>query len=151
MWINFWQETDSGLCTSNEGRFLKFYKTNILDNFKSVLFCFHTFGVRRPGFGFGSRALGFTEDVWHQMYANKKEGIWNNLKYPFKRILKISLRSRYRAPDPFFFLPKPDPHAWFDLPSGTLISTKDGWLEKNWWISRRIWKANFRCSFPCFL
>ena len=36
-----------GLCTLNEGRFLKVYKTNILDNFKTLLFCFHTFGVRR--------------------------------------------------------------------------------------------------------
>ena len=59
-----------------------FYKMNILDNFKSIIFCFHTFGVRRlidvldsenqPGSG--SRALGFTEDVLHQKYENKKGG-----------------------------------------------------------------------------
>ena len=38
---------DPGLCTSKEGRFLKAYNTNISDNFKTHLFCFHTFGVRR--------------------------------------------------------------------------------------------------------
>ena len=69
-----------GLYTSNEWRFLKLYKTNILDNIKSLLFCFHTFGVRRtidvldsdnqPGSGSGqirngsgSGALGLTGDV----------------------------------------------------------------------------------------
>ena len=36
-----------GLCTANEGRFLKVFKTNILNNLKSLLFCYHTFGVRR--------------------------------------------------------------------------------------------------------
>ena len=36
-----------GLCTSKEGRFLKVFKANISDNFKSLLFCSHTFGVRR--------------------------------------------------------------------------------------------------------
>ena len=30
-----------------EGRFLWLYWMNILDNFKSLLFCFHSFGVRR--------------------------------------------------------------------------------------------------------
>ena len=42
------KKTDSGaLYTSNEGRFLKGFKANILDNFKSNLFRFHAFGVRR--------------------------------------------------------------------------------------------------------
>ena len=57
---------------------------NILDNFKSLLFCFHTFGVRRsidvldsenkPGSGSGSRALRLTEDVYHleSMKTKKK-------------------------------------------------------------------------------
>ena len=31
-------------CTSNEGRFIKVYRINI---FESLLFCFHSFGVRR--------------------------------------------------------------------------------------------------------
>ena len=70
------KKPDVGLCTSNEGRFLKCYFTNILDNNKSLLFCFHTFGVRRtidvldlenqPGSGkiqTGSGALGLTGDV----------------------------------------------------------------------------------------
>ena len=79
MRIRFWPKTpDPGLSTSNEGRFLKVFKANILDNFKSLLFCFHTFGVRRtidvldsenqPGSGSvqirtGSGALGLTGDV----------------------------------------------------------------------------------------
>ena len=36
-----------GFLTSNKGRFLKFYKMNILDNFNRLLFCVHTFGVKR--------------------------------------------------------------------------------------------------------
>ena len=62
---------------------------NILDNIKSLLFCFHTFGVRRtiyvldsenqPGSGSvkiwtGSGSLGLTGYVWHQKYEIKKEG-----------------------------------------------------------------------------
>ena len=48
MKIRFWpKKSDPGLCTSNEGRFLIVYFMNILDNFKSILFCFNTFGVRR--------------------------------------------------------------------------------------------------------
>ena len=42
------KKLDPGLCTSNEGRILKFFKSNVLDNFKSLLFSFHTCGVRRP-------------------------------------------------------------------------------------------------------
>ena len=68
--IRFWpKKPDPGLYTSNEWRFLKVYETNILDNIKSLLFCFHTFGARRtidvldsknqPGSG----ALGLTGDV----------------------------------------------------------------------------------------
>ena len=63
---------------------------NILDNFKSLFFCFHTFGVRRtidvldsenqPGSGniqTGSEALGLTGDVYHQKYEKNKEGFKN--------------------------------------------------------------------------
>ena len=88
----FGQKPDPGLCTSKEGRFLKVLKPNILDNFKSLLFCFHTLGVRRtidvldsenqPGIesvqirtGSGSGALWLTVDIWHQKYENKKEGV----------------------------------------------------------------------------
>ena len=40
------KKPDPGLCTSNEGRCLKFYCISIsIDNFKSIIFCFHTFGV----------------------------------------------------------------------------------------------------------
>ena len=44
----------------------------------------------RPG------TLGFTENVWHHKYGNKKEGILNT-RYSFNRISKI-----YRALDPKF-------------------------------------------------
>ena len=44
----FGLKPDPGLNISNEGRFLKFYDTNILDYIKSILFCFITFGNRRP-------------------------------------------------------------------------------------------------------
>ena len=82
---------------------------NILDKFKSLLFCFHTFGVRRtidvldsenqPGSGSdkiltGIGALGRTEDAWHLKYENKKEGFKNYLKYSFNRLLN-SLCLRY--------------------------------------------------------
>ena len=52
--------------------------------------------------GFGSRALGLTEDVWHQKYENKKEGLQNYLEYSFKSILNIFYRSGFRALDPEF-------------------------------------------------
>ena len=38
---------DPGLCTPNERRYIKYYKVNILDNYASLLFCFHNFGVGR--------------------------------------------------------------------------------------------------------
>ena len=80
------KKKDPGLCTLNEilKRFLKNYQMNNLDKFKSRPFCFHTFGVRRsidvldsenqPGSG--SRAQGFTVDVWHQKYENKKDSFY---------------------------------------------------------------------------
>ena len=40
------KKPDPGLCNSHEGRFLKVFKANIIDNLKSHLFCFDTFGVR---------------------------------------------------------------------------------------------------------
>ena len=65
------KEPDPGLCTSNEQRFFQFFWMNILDNFKGLLFCLHTFGVRRSinvldpenEHGSGFRALGLAEDV----------------------------------------------------------------------------------------
>ena len=92
------KKTDPGLCTSNEGRFLKVYGMNILDNFKTLLSCFHTFGVRRtidvldsenqPGAGSVKIRTG---DVWHQRYENKREGLKSYLKYSFNTLLKNSL------------------------------------------------------------
>ena len=46
--IRFLSDSDPGLSTSNEGRFLKYLRMNILVNFKTILLCFHTFGVRCP-------------------------------------------------------------------------------------------------------
>ena len=43
----FGKISDPGLCTPNDRRYLKYYWMKILDNFASLLFCFHTFGVRR--------------------------------------------------------------------------------------------------------
>ena len=76
------RDEDPGLCTSNKGSFLKVFKAKVFDNFKSHLFCFHTFGVRstidvldsenqpgsgsvkiRTGSGTGSGALGLIEDL----------------------------------------------------------------------------------------
>ena len=48
MRIRFWpRKRIRGSVPQTKWRFLKVYKTNILDNIKSLLFCFHTFGVRR--------------------------------------------------------------------------------------------------------
>jgi len=115
MRIRFGQKPDPGLCTSNEGRFLKAYWMNILDNSKSLLFCFHTFGVRRTidvldsknqsvsgKIRTGSGALGLTGDVWHQKFENKKERVKNYLKYSLNRRIKSFLRLKYRAPDSVF-------------------------------------------------
>ena len=49
------------------------------------------------------------------------------LKYLFYRLLKISIRLRYRAPDPVFW-PKPDPHPCFfftepNLPDNCICAT----------------------------
>ena len=34
----YWQNSDPGLCSSNEGRFSKFHRMDILDNFESPPF-----------------------------------------------------------------------------------------------------------------
>ena len=75
---SFGLKPGSGALSSNEGRFLKVYRLNILDNIKSLLFCVHTFGVRRTLYvldsenqsgsgkiqtGSRSGALGLTGDV----------------------------------------------------------------------------------------
>ena len=42
--------------------------------------------------GSGSRALRLTENVWHQKYENKKEGLQNYLEFSSNSILNISYR-----------------------------------------------------------
>ena len=87
MRIRVWPKNpDPGLSTSNEGRFLKVHWMNILDNIKSLLFCFHTSGVRRTIYVLdsenqpGSGALGLTGDIRHQKYKNMQQWIhdYNN-------------------------------------------------------------------------
>ena len=89
---------------------------NILDDFKSLIFYFHTFSVRRTidvldsenqpgsgkiwtGSGSGSEVLRLTGS---SKYDNKKEEFKNDLKYLFKELLKTSFRLWYRAQDPVF-------------------------------------------------
>ena len=77
---------------------------NILDDIKSPLLCFHTYGVRRtiyvldsenqPGSGkirTESGALELKGDVCHQKYTNKKEAVKNYPTYSINIPLKISL------------------------------------------------------------
>mgnify|MGYP006863692882 CR=1 FL=1 len=45
----------------------------------------------------GSRALGLTEDVWHQKYENQKEGFENYLKYSFNTFWGTEPRIRFLA------------------------------------------------------
>ena len=52
--------------------------------------------------GSGSRALGLTEDVRHQKYENKKEGLQNYPEYSINSISNIFYHSGYRALDPEF-------------------------------------------------
>ena len=69
---------------------------NILDNFESLLFCSHTFSVRRHR---------FRKPAWIRIRKSMKEkkgGFQNYLEYSFNKIIKISLRLRYKALDPVF-------------------------------------------------
>ena len=81
MRIWFGQKPDPWLCTSNEGRFLKVSKTNVLDNFKTLLSCFHNIGVRRTinvvdsENQLRSGGLGLTGDGWHQKYETYKKAL----------------------------------------------------------------------------
>ena len=118
----FGQKPDPGLRTSNEGRFKKLYKMNTLDNFK-LSFCFHTFGVRRP---LTSPEPWIRIQIELMRIRIQAGFLTTSLKTKLKsskvfieRILGISLRSRYWAPDPdffFFFGQKPDPHPFLFLP-----------------------------------
>ena len=100
-------------------RYSKYNWISFLDNLQVLFFVFLIFCVRRsidaldpenqPGSGSvkirtgsGSRALRLTENVWHQKYENKKEGLQNYLEFSFNSILNISYRSGYRALDPKF-------------------------------------------------
>ena len=75
----FWPKADTRLCTPNKGRFFKILRMNILDNFKSLLFCFPYFWCQKlsvfpiapdsdPGWCPGSRTSikRLTTEVWKQ-------------------------------------------------------------------------------------
>ena len=79
--IRVWPISDPGLCTSNKGRFQKVYVMNIFDNFKASFFCSHTSSSHTIIIG--------TSDI---KSLNTKKKVF--------RILKITLRSRYRPLDP---------------------------------------------------
>ena len=89
---------------------------NILDNFASLLICFHNFGVRRPEpwiqirFEYyririqaGFLDLGHQWNIWHKN-EHTKERLANYLERTFNFILNIFHRSGSIAPDPY-----PDP------------------------------------------
>ena len=104
---------------SNEVRFLKVYKTNILDDFKSLLVfilsvsrCTIDMMVQKtspdpvkfgpdPGF----KGLQGTSDTKYEI----KKGLKNYLLYLFNRLLKISY---VWGEEPWIFWPKPGPHPW---------------------------------------
>ena len=91
----FWANQDTGLF-----QIFKILYINILDNFQSLLFCFHTFGVKRPckPQSPGSRSLSSMERDTKSM----KQKIIRLLKlfrifiyqkkYPFVRCTKLWIR-----------------------------------------------------------
>ena len=65
---------------------------NILDNFESLLFCFHTFGVRRPLLALEPRIRAVFLDLEHQYkrltpVGKQKEDFLYYPAYLFNRIL----------------------------------------------------------------
>ena len=93
----------------------------ILDNFASLLFCFHTFGVSRraldpnpdlvrilpdPGWFSGSRA---SMERLTQKIKNTKRGLANYLENLFNGIL-ISFTGQDLEPRIRIRIRKPDPH-----------------------------------------
>ena len=119
MRTRFWlKKPDPGLCTSNDGRFSQVYNTNILDNFQSLLFCFHTFSVRRryhicARFRKPARIrIRSNSDRIRGSRANRGRlppKVWKQKrkflklsKYSTNKSLKICLGLKCRAPDPFF-------------------------------------------------
>ena len=111
----FWLNSDPRPCFSNEGKFFLFYWINILNNLSTLFFVLY-FLVSdvlckpwSPGSGpnFTGSVLVFLDlghllNVWHRKNDNIKEGFYNHLKYIYYKILKISLLSSYRAPEPGF-------------------------------------------------
>ena len=72
---------------------------------KNIIFLYFNYQTSyvspRPRMAFWISDIKGTSDLVSN--ANKKESVYNYLNNPFNRILKISLRSRYRALDPFFW------------------------------------------------
>ena len=67
---------------------------NILDKFKIILFCFHTFGVRyprsgkQPGFGYGKIGLDPDPDPEPWLYSLQRASDTKSMKTQ-KKALKI--------------------------------------------------------------
>ena len=85
IWIQFWPKNRIRGSVPQTMEDLKVYQTNIIGNFESLLFCFHTFGVRltidfldsenQPGSGkiwTGSGDLEITGDVLTPKVRKKK-------------------------------------------------------------------------------
>ena len=84
------KKPDPGLCTSNEGRFLKVFKANIPDNFKSHLFWFHTFVLEsenQPGTGSIKIRTGSVARAWSEKPA--RPDIWP-MVLSFCKLVQIS-------------------------------------------------------------
>ena len=96
----FWSQPDPHPCFVTQ-------TMKILDNFKGFLFVFILLVsdiLCKPWIRIqaGFLYIGHQWNVWHQWYENKNGGFGNYLRYAFKRIFTISLRSiRGRDPDPF--------------------------------------------------
>ena len=89
--------------------------------------------------GTGSRALRLTENVWHQTYENKKEGLQNYLELSFNSILNISYRLGYRALDPKFcqnriLIPATKTAIFIsrDLTIGRATADSSVWFDVKW-------------------
>ena len=90
MWIRFGPKNGSAALYLEE-KFSNYFRVNILDNYKSLLFCFYTFGFRCCQVSLKTSPdpdPGLTEDVWHQKYDTKKKA-YNYLEYSWKEFLKF--------------------------------------------------------------
>ena len=89
-------DPDPGLKVLTCERNSKYHWVSFLDDLQALFFVFLIFCVRRsidaldpenqPGSG------SVKQNVWHQKYENKKEGLQNYLEFSFNSILNIAYR-----------------------------------------------------------